>query len=343
MNKIALNPIQYKFWVDDRIHYPSVALNDTNITLVVKGNLLTEKLHEAFRILMLEYPPLRSKVKVVDQQPYFFVDEEYAVPFEWKELDEDLDVLQAAALDKLLMPYISRPFDIETEYPCRFYVFHTGVYWLILPLFHHLVMDGASFTSFFSRLETLYNALCTETPVVPQMQWDQIENFSAEWQHVDQQRKQAGLAYWKSYIGDTPLTLAIPHCGDQPADQQQQAVTFALGNSVLTAFQKMVVHKQTTAFRLLAAVWGMTLAKFFVTTDYVLDYAVSLRPQPYEDLFGVFVNNLPLRIHLEEENRIEDLLDSIAESRRQSQPHAFTFYHELLPSLSPSSTQGEVV
>ena len=69
--RIRLKVIQEKFWMDDLLKLPSTEYNDPNFTFKIKGNLSLPVLKEAYRKIMVEYPPFSSIVVVYNCNPYF--------------------------------------------------------------------------------------------------------------------------------------------------------------------------------------------------------------------------------------------------------------------------------
>lgn len=328
---ILLNPIQYKFWLDDKLKYPAVEYNDTNFTFVLDGNLSLSILHEAYYRIMLEYPPFHSKVIVVSGKPYFKVENEFSeVPFfviEKDSITSENDVIQ------LIRTYYNYAFTLSEEYPCRFYAIHCGKKWYLLHLFHHIAIDGVSLDTFFKRLSEIYNSLLDGT-YQEKNQRSLLEEFNEEMHQQYVRSKDRNIIYWKKYLDDVELSQVFPQDSNVSDENKSVVYTFCLGNNIKKMCEDFRIKQQTTFFRLFAVVWSVTLAKFLQTNSLVLDHPLNLRPKDKEELFGTFVNNLPIKYLFSDDTSLLDLLKYTNERIYEEREYSLMFYHELFSNKS---------
>lgn len=329
---ILLNPIQYKFWLDDKLKYPAVEYNDTNFTFAVEGNLSLSALQEAYRLIMLEYPPFHSRICVLKDRPYFDVDDNFSeVPF-W--VVEKGTCTDKNEIIQLIKTYCLRAFNLSEEYPCRFYAIHSGNKWFLFHLFHHIVMDGISLDTFFKRLSEIYNELLGNV----YEKVDQtllLEEFNTEISERYRNNYENSLAYWKDYLSDGEVFQSFPidpEIGDK--DNENFVYTFGLGGEVRKSSIEFVKKQQTTFFRLLAVTWSITLAKFLQTNKLALDHAFNLRPKEKTQLLGTFVNNLSIQYEFSSYTTILDLLKFTDLSINNEREYGLIFYHELFSNKS---------
>lgn len=123
---IPLNPIQYKFWMDDLLKYPTSEYNDTNYVFVVEGNLSVPTLKEAYRLLSLEYLPLCSTIQIKDGNPYFVSNIELLKV-------NDIYVTSVEEVNDIIMRLAEQPFDLKKEAPSRFYIIHLDNRFFFIP------------------------------------------------------------------------------------------------------------------------------------------------------------------------------------------------------------------
>ena len=123
IEKIRLNIIQEKFWMDDLLKSPSTEYNDPNFTFKIKGNLSLPVLKEAYRNIMVEYPPFCSTIEVDNGNPYFVPQENFELPFKFISVDDTAD---ADYVEKMLSDLVNMPFDLSRELPWRFYCISKG-------------------------------------------------------------------------------------------------------------------------------------------------------------------------------------------------------------------------
>lgn len=333
MKKIKLNAIQYRLWIDNSLKYPSSEYNDTNYTFVATGDLSISRLKEAYRLILLEYPPFYSTLLVENDTPYFLPDDTFNQP--------PLSLLEsssAAETEERIEELVGRPFDLRREYPCRFYAIRQGDKWYLLHLFHHIVIDGLTMGSFFERLAAIYNQL-SEGNYQPADQTAEMMAFNAAFDGSYSRQKRVTSDYWMGYIRNFPARLPIPLLSG-PASEAV-AYEFKLGNMRYESVQELCRRLHTTPFRIYAATWALTLSKAMRVSQLLLDHTVNLRPKD-SSLFGVFVNNLPIKYDLGDENRtFREIITYLYRNREAEREHPYAFYNDILRQPGNGERQPE--
>lgn len=331
--RIRLNVIQEKFWMDDLLKSPSTEYNDPNHTFIVRGNLSLSVLKEAYRKIMVEYPPFCSTIEVDNGCPYFVPQENFELPFKLLTIDENTD---AEHVEKMLSDLVNVPFDLGSELPCRFYCIIKGNIYFLLHSFHHLVMDGMSIRTFFDRLTTIYNQLI-DNRYVAANQMEQLLQFNTTIDSLFKSHNAADTAYWKQYIEDVPVKVFLPQAvyDNTKTTDAPNTWRFRLGEEMNSKVSNLCKQCNTTHFRVYSAVWALTLSKVLNTSDIALDHALNMRPKGFS-LLGVFVNNFPIRYPFSEfsDKTFTDLLEYSNTNRLAEQQHIFAIYGDYLPKTN---------
>lgn len=332
--RIPLNQIQQRFWLDDLLKYPTAEYNDTNYTFIIEGNISISLLMAAFRTIMDEYAPLHSTIEVDNGVPYFNIDNEFKLFF-FKEIDSN-GISSSDEINKLLEDLVNEPFDLQREYPCKFYIVHNGEKHFLLTVFHHVVMDGFTIKYFFQRLSSIYNQLLKEEYVFVD-QTKKLIDFNVSFESMCVEHGSEDVAYWRTYLQNVPLRLSLAksYLDKENSGEKKCFFSFTLDVAGLAEkVDKFCVEQETTHFRVYSAVWALTLAKIFSTEEIVLDHTLNMCPK--EDPFlGVFVNNLPLVYHfhdIEMNKSFEQLIRYSNINRCDEQKHLYAFYRDILPS-----------
>lgn len=323
---LSLNPIQYKFWADDLLKYPALEYNDTNMTLVIKGELSLSILHAAYLQIMKEYPPFHSTIQIVDGQPYFQVKEYFEVPLSIKEESSQ----NKEEIRMLIKQLVYQTFDLKKELPCRFYAIHVKDEWYLCHLFHHIVMDGKSFADFFKRLSAIYNEL-KETGysrTISQNDW--IQSYNRSFQHQYNKYNLQDVHYWTDYLDDIPLEVQLPKLPITHDMHEEEAFRFVLGSDLLQQCDLFCEQQHTSHFRLFSIAWAITISKIFQTDRLLMDHTLHMRTPLFDSLFGVFINNLPLKFEFDENKSIYDLIKYAKENRANEKLHLNCFYGDIL-------------
>ena len=248
--KIPLNPIQRKFWMDNLLKYPSIEYNGTNCTFWVQGDLDIGVLKEAYRLIMLEYPPFHSTILVEQGVPYFVWNDSIDhLPFQFIEQPEG----SLKEIDGLLEQLVYQPFDLDKEYPCRFYVIHHKDGYFLLHLIHHIAIDGVSIQSFFSRLSAIYNDLLRDV-YIPVNQDNQMTRFNAWFDDCRSRQNEQDVAYWQDYVRQVSVSLPLPRLSSEKETEslreQDFYYAFALGKKRYEQYRHFCKEFQTSPFRL---------------------------------------------------------------------------------------------
>ena len=328
MNRIRLNFIQQRFWLDSLLKYPSSEYNDTNYTFVVQGNVSLSDLKEAYRLVMLEYPPYYSTIQVENGIPYFqFEEKSFQLPFEQKQVSPGEDI------GRVVAELVNKPFDLQKEYPCRFCAIFQENKWYLVHVFHHVVMDGITLATFFERLSVVYNQLLSGSYVC-ERQVDSLLDFNRAFDSFYLANKSLHLDYWEKYVEDVPLHFTIPKI-PVVFGKESEDVTVSYGFKLGTELQKksflFCKYYGTTPFRLYAAVWALTLLKLTNVNNFLLDHTLHLRPMEYASLLGTFVNNLPLHFNFEKSDvPFLDIINDLNRFRDEERKHQCVFYSDIV-------------
>ena len=343
MNRIRLNAIQQKFWMDNLLKYPSIEYNGTNCTFWVQGDLDIGVLKEAYRLIMLEYPPFHSTILVEQGVPYFVWNDSIEhLPFQFIEQPEG----SLKEIDRLLEQLVYQPFDLDKEYPCRFYVIHHKDGYFLLHLIHHIAIDGVSIQSFFSRLSAIYNDLLRDV-YMPVNQNNQMTRFNAWFDGCRSRQNEQDVAYWQDYVRQVSVSLPLPRLSSEKETErlreQDFYYAFALGKKRYEQYRHFCKEFQTSPFRLFSTVWALTLSRVMRVDELLLDHTVNMRGKDYANLFGVFVNNLPIKYKFQDDRAsFMELVGYANENRRKEREHLFAFYSDVLTREKGNQEQVNV-
>lgn len=338
---IPLNFIQQRFWLDDLLKYPTAEYNDTNFTFQVRGKLSLETLREAYHKIMLEYLPLCSTIKVMEGVPNFVSDTEF-VTLPFKVIEE---TGHYKSVEELITSLVNQSFNLEKEFPCRFFCIRQGDFYYLLHIFHHVVMDGITLKSFFDRLSIVYNQLINgDYSFVSQM--DIQRNFNSWLEDKYQQFNIVSTEYWQDYIQNVPLQLSFPQAIlNQKRDSNTQTFwSFDLGKELAYRVSKLCMQYNTTHFRFYSSVWAFTVAKMLRKDSILLDHTLNLRPKDSSSMLGTFVNNLPIKYNFLNNGKdlsFLDVLDYSNKNRVEEQQHQWVSYRDFLSKGNRQNTQRE--
>ena len=182
---------------------------------------------------------------------------------------------------------------------------------------HHLILDGWSTPMLIGEMLELYgngmnaDGLPRVRPYTDYLAWLRMQDHSA------------ALAAWKNYLADleSPTIMAAQ---SQEATKAETQIPLScrhdLSLELTVALNAMARESGLTLNTILQGLWAVLLARLSNRDDIVLGITVSGRSPELagiEQMVGLFINTVPLRIRLHPGALFLDVLASIQESQSE--------------------------
>ncbi|AVL26553.1 putative non-ribosomal peptide synthetase [Nocardia brasiliensis NBRC 14402] len=170
---------------------------------------------------------------------------------------------------------------------------------------HHLVLDGWSTPLLVRELLTLYVTSGDATALAPAHSYREFLGWLRE------QDNDASIAAWRQSLAgiDTP-TRAVPTLAGIESTETGMLST-DLSADTVARLEAAARESGATVNTLVQASWAMLLAMRTGRTDVVFGGTVSGRPPELagvEEMVGLFINTLPVRVQLDPAEQVVDLL-----------------------------------
>ncbi|WP_067903435.1 non-ribosomal peptide synthetase [Nocardia vaccinii] len=183
---------------------------------------------------------------------------------------------------------------------------------------HHLVLDGWSTPLLVRELLMLYVTGGDASALPPAHSY---REFLAWLDAADDARS---LAAWTDYLAgvDSP-TRAMPSLADIESPTTGMVST-DLSREVVISLEKTAREAGATVNTLIQAGWAMVLAMLTGRTDVVFGATVSGRPPELagvEEMIGLFINTVPVRVRLDPAERVVDLLARVQAEQARLMDH----------------------
>ena len=276
-------------------------------TLTLEGAVDAQRLRQAAQGLVVRHENLRvAFVETVDG-PRQIVLPEAELP--WAEVDLTMiadEAERAAELDRVVAADASTRFDLTQPPLLRFTLIRTGADTFKLLLSnHHVALDGWSTPLLVKELLTLY-VTAGDMSVLPPAR--SYREFLA-W--LNDQDLDASKAAWAEALSgiDAP-TRAVPTLADIESTETGQVET-ELSHDTAAALTDLGRSIGVTANTAVQAAWALLLAMLTGRTDVVFGGTVSGRPPQLpgvEDMVGLFINTVPVRVELNPAETVTELL-----------------------------------
>ncbi|MBN2391913.1 MAG: AMP-binding protein, partial [Anaerolineae bacterium] len=170
--------------------------------------------------------------------------------------------------------------------------------------FHHLLLDGWSVSHVLQEVFALYETLYHRRPLYLEPARSYREYIA--W--LQNQDIAGAEAFWRQvlsgFITPTPLG-GRPVRGQEvyPTDQERDHARFRvrLDLKTTTALNAAAKQYRLTLSTLAQGAWGLLLSRYAGEQDVLFGVTVSGRPAEIagiENMIGLFINTLPLRVHV---------------------------------------------
>ncbi|MDO5977268.1 condensation domain-containing protein, partial [Flavivirga jejuensis] len=323
--KIPLSFSQERLWFIDQLegsvqyHMP--------VVLKLEGALSIVDLESSFREIISRHEILRTVIDTEEGKGY-----QRVIASENWELTKV--TITAKALESQLSDFISRPFDLSSDYMLRMCLYDLGedVY-VLCGVFHHISSDGWSNGILVREFTSLYHSFKrgkgSELAALP----IQYSDY-AIWQrrYIEGSVLENQLSYWDATLKGTPPLLL-------PTDYLRPSIQSTKGSSISFSFQECLsqdlirISKEegVTLFMLLLGAFKVLLYKYSGQSDICVGTPIANRTESAsEDLIGFFVNTLALRSDLDPETSFSSFLSVLKQTTLSAYEHQETPFEKVV-------------
>ncbi|MFL6311057.1 MAG: amino acid adenylation domain-containing protein [Terriglobales bacterium] len=289
----------------------------TNLEL--EGEIFPERLRESVEVLLMRYPNLRVSIyREGLEQPVQVVPAAIELP--WGEVDLSMMEKEAQSLRcaEIVAAERAEGFTFSSGPLLRFVLIRLAPDRHVLVFTnHHLILDGWSTPLLIGEMLELYgngmnaDKLPRVRPYTDYLAWLKMQDHSA------------ALAAWKNYLADleSPTIMARqPQEARKAETQIPVSCRHDLSAELAAALNAMARERGLTLNTVLQGLWAVLLARLSNRNDIVFGITVSGRSPELaeiEQMVGLFINTVPLRIRLHPGELFLDVLARIQESQSE--------------------------
>ncbi|MES9525481.1 amino acid adenylation domain-containing protein [Streptomyces capoamus] len=299
--------------------------------LRLDGPLDTTRLLAACRAAVQRHAALRASfLQRKNGRTVQLVHREVTVPC--TELDLSDEEETGPRLARHLLDERTRGFDLGRPPLIRFSLLRTAAERHVLVLtHHHILLDGWSLSGVLADLLALYAAgddhlLPRPVPVTGYLSW------------LAKQDTAASLAAWRTALtGLAEPTLTAP--GLAPARTLPDLTVAELAPQRTAALLRAARDRGLTLNTVAQVAWALVLASVTGSTDVVFGQTVSVRSAPVariQDMVGLLVNSVPVRVRLDPGESLGALLDRVQREQSALAEH----HHTGLSDIQRASGHG---
>ncbi|QDQ25470.1 amino acid adenylation domain-containing protein [Chitinimonas arctica] len=300
----------------------------------LSGELDRAVLGRALQTIVARHEPLRTCFQLVDGQPMQVPLASVATVLQ----QHDLRGHNADAWRAFSETLSKEPFDLGKEAPLRVVLLRLRDEEYVLQLIvHHIAADGWSLAVLLDELSRLYAAYLHGRPDPLAPLPIQYADYAA-WQRDWLAEGQDQAAFWRANLAGAPALLELPADRPRPARQDHAgaAIAVKLDAQLSRGLKTLGQRHGVTLYMTLLASWGALLGRLASQEAVVIGSPVAGRNRAeIEPLIGFFVNTLALRIDLQDEPTVAELLKRTKAQVLAAQAHQDLPFDQVVEALKP--------
>ena len=307
----------------------------------IDGNLVPERLERSLNASVQRHEILRTCFAAMDGLPQQIIRRELHIDLE--RLPNPAAPPDEETLQQILLPLAMQPFDLQSGPLLRAALLQYGPeQWALLLVFHHLVFDGAS----LKVLEKEIAASCSMAPLpetahprLPELpvQYADFARWQSDW--LDGPAVIRHLAYWLPQLEGRREPIALPVDYPYPPEPSYNGarVIETVGPELAGQLKQLATRHRATLFNVLMTAFFAHLWRVSRESDVTIGFPFANRePVETEDMIGLFVNTLPLRLQVTGEHTFSELLVEVRSRTIEAINHADLPFEKLVEELRPA-------
>jgi amino acid adenylation domain-containing protein len=329
---VPLSFAQERLWFLQQLEGPD-ALYNMPLALRFKGPLDVAALERSLALLVHRHGILRTTFQQDAQDmPVQVLSAESQVALE-QVSPADWDHSHAA-----LGSEAARPFPLQDAPPWRVKLFHVadGEAILLLTL-HHILADGWSISRLVQELKEIYHADISGISLALAEPMIQYRDY-ALWQRqqFETDNTQELIQHWQAQLRGIPGRLALPTDRPCPAVETHPGslARFRIEPALAAELRELSRNQHTTLFMTLLAGFCVLLARYSGQRDLVIGTPIANRNRKdVEELIGLFLNTVPIRIKLDGDPTVAALLERVRTASIDAFAHSEMPFEKLIQCL----------
>ncbi len=192
---------------------------------------------------------------------------------------------------------------------------------------HHILLDGWSTTVLIEELLKIYARLALGSG----LEWVEEDRYEEYIRYLQERDEEADEAYWREYLSGVGSGSLLPFIG--AAVERNKGVgeyrkeVLRLDGEAAGQVELYAQQHRITINTVMQGVWSYLLYRYTGYEDVVFGVTVSGRPGELagvEKRVGMYMNSLPLRVMLREEQPVAEWLAELQEGQVSSREHQYT-------------------
>jgi amino acid adenylation domain-containing protein len=263
--------------------------------------------------------------------------------------DHDLSALAPAAqadeIERIRAEEYELAFDMASGPLCRgrLLILNNHEHVLLITL-HHIVSDAWSNGVLVREMSALYAAFCQHRPdpLPPlSLQYADYAQWQRNWLHGE--ALQAQLDYWTGHLRGAPHLLSLPTDRPRPPAQSYHgsSMRVVIPAELSARLRELTREHGAILFMTVLAAWTILLSRLSGQHDVVVGSPIANRQRSEtESLIGFFVNTLALRVNMEDDPTVTELLARVKQSTLGAYEYQDLPFEQVVEAVNPPRSMG---
>ena len=324
LKKAEIKDIYQASFAQKRIFYSTQAISGgNNVVYNVSGGLLIDSVLDVNKIvdcinkIVNNQSSFRTQFEIVDGELYQRIINHAQIKIDcYNGQEKDLQSI----LDKF-----PKPFDLTTAPLLRasVYVLDNKKTLLLLDT-HHIIMDGASLNILIQDFCTLYSS-----NNIDKLKFEYIDYSEWEKSFVESDEIKKYNEYWASTFANSQISsLNLPY--DFPANSKSyegDKISYNMPKETFAKIEELAKKHDVSAYTVFLSALYILLYKYTGQTNLIVGSPLEGRNyEEFNNIIGMFVNNIVLKNDILPENSVDSLLNStqnIVTNAISNQPYPY--------------------
>ncbi|MFJ9371510.1 amino acid adenylation domain-containing protein [Nocardia sp. NPDC101769] len=323
-----LSPLQSGLLFHAMLTQNTVDVYTIQTVLDLSGVVDVDRLRVAAQAILDRYPSLRTAfVTDADRQPHQVVLDRVTAPFKVVDLTDLPQAERNPRMREMIEADRADHFDLSAAPLMRFNVFRISddLVHLVITT-HHILVDGWSMPLLMQDLLVLY-AVRGDLSALPRVA--SFRNYLA-W--LAGRNRNESLAAWQHALAGVSEPTQLAPAATRAENYEIGRHTLAIDADRTRALTKRAGELNVTLNTLIQTSWAVLIGRLTGRSDVVFGATVSGRPGDLpgvESMVGLFINTVPVRIHVDDRLTIAGLLQRVQRDQADLLEHHHIGFTEI--------------
>ncbi|HEY9257269.1 amino acid adenylation domain-containing protein [Chitinophaga sp.] len=323
----ALSRAQERIFYQHLLHEENAAYN-ISVPVQIHGPVNLPRIRDTFNQLIDRHGSLRTG---------FRYDEEGIVQVIYDHVSLELEMIDATSPQDAFTAFI-QPKDLFGESLIKVGIYQgaAGDNYMFIDL-HHIIADGFSLNILVQDFIAIYHQLSpdpVQATYVDYVHWLQAPHA----QLAEQSR------YWLNKLSGQLPVLNMPVSGNTAGGQGSGKQTLPVDAVLTRQLRDLAAEQDVSDYMLLLSIFYILMSRVAGSSDIIIGTDVLGRTHPdLMKVVGTFVNMLPLRMTVNEEDAFTSMLQTVKTVVLEAFDHQDLQYDQMLAQLSDEQDKQAVV